>query len=70
MEFEGKARIGLADVEQFLLGRVVSEHDERTLVIGPVRMGELTESDIDALMAKFELPKRCGDISASSWERP
>lgn len=62
--FEGEGTIGLADVEQFLLGRVLSEHDERTLVLGPVRMGELTESDIDALMIKFELPKALrGDIS-------
>ena len=64
VDFEGEGTIGLAYVEQFLLGRVLSEHDERTLVLGPVRMGELTESDIDALMIKFELPKALrGDIS-------
>lgn len=62
--FEGEGTIGLADVEQFMLGRVLSEHDERTLVLGPVRMGELTESDIDMLMTKFGLPQALrGDIS-------
>ena len=55
--FEGEGAIGLADVEQFMLGRVRSEQNNRELVIGPIRMGELTESDIDALMIKFELPK-------------
>ena len=59
--FEGKGTIGLADVEQFMLGRVLSEQDDKELVIGPIRMGELTESDIDALMAKFELPKALRD---------
>lgn len=64
MDFEGEGTTGLAYVEQFLLGRVLSEHDERTLVLGPVRMGELTESDIDMLMTKFGLPKTLrGDIS-------
>lgn len=62
--FEGEGTIGLADVELFMLGRVLSEHDERTLVLGPVRMGELTESDIDMLMTKFGLPQALrGDIS-------
>ena len=59
--FEGKGTIGLADVEQFMLGRVLSEQDDKELVIGPIRMGELTESDIDTLMAKFELPKALRD---------
>ena len=64
VDFEGEGTIGLAYIEQFLLGRVLSERDERTLVIGPVRMGELTESDIDMLMTKFGLPKALrGDIS-------
>lgn len=64
VDFEGEGTIGLAYVEQFLLGRVISDHDEQTLVIGPVRMGELTESDIDMLMTKFGLPKTLrGDIS-------
>ena len=64
VDFEGEGTIGLAYVEQFLLGRVLSEHDERTLVLGPVRMGELTESDIDMLMTKFGLPQALrGDIS-------
>ena len=61
VDFEGEGTIGLAYVEQFMLGRVLSEQDDKELVIGPIRMGELTESDIDALMAKFELPKALRD---------
>lgn len=62
--FEGEGAIGLADVEQFMLGRVLSEQDDKELVIGPIRMGELTESDIDMLMTKFGLPQALrGDIS-------
>ena len=49
VDFEGEGTIGLADVEQFMLGRIRSEQDNRELVIGPIRMGELTESDIDML---------------------
>ncbi len=55
--FKGGSTISLYDESQFILGRVVSERDGRVLLIGPARMSELTEQDIDFIMNKYGLPK-------------
>lgn len=55
--FLGEGPISLYDESQFILGRVVSEQDGSTLLIGPARMSELTAQDIDYIMNKYGLPK-------------
>lgn len=54
--FKGSNPIEIYDETQFILGRVQRE-DGMTLLIGPARIGELTENDIDVVMTKFSLPK-------------
>ena len=49
--------IELYDESQFLIGRIFSFKDGITLLIGPVRLGELADRDIDDVMQKYSLPK-------------
>lgn len=49
--------IELYDESQFLIGRVFSVKDGITMLIGPVRLGELADRDIDDIMQKYSLPK-------------
>lgn len=55
--FESDSPIGLYDENQFLVGRVFSSRDGAAVLIGPVRLGELTKSDIDLVMQKYSMPQ-------------
>lgn len=56
-QFQNDSSIELYDEGQFLIGRILSAADGTVLLIGPVRLGELTKSDIDAIMQKYSMPQ-------------
>lgn len=55
--FQTEKSIAVFDETQFILGYVKEERTGRAILIGPVRLGEITSADIYAVMSKYGLPK-------------
>lgn len=55
--FDKNKTISIYDETQFLLGAVKDNETGKTLLIGPVRLREITQSNITEVMRKYSLPK-------------
>lgn len=56
-KFKTNKSIAVFDETQFLLGYVKEEKSDRAILIGPVRLGELTDNEVNEIIRKYNYPK-------------